>query len=207
VDGRVIMPLCAADAPDLQGSSKLSDLIAALEAFGPLSDQQDSVRAAMISFARSHPDSLYRTCVEGHFTGSALVVEERTGRILVLFHTKLRKWLQPGGHTDGEAAMAITALREASEETGLSGLRVYPVAMDLDIHEVRPPAEPAHLHHDVRFLVLAPYGSVPVGNHESESLRWVTTEELAGLDVDESVLRLVRSGLELARQLPEAQLS
>jgi 8-oxo-dGTP pyrophosphatase MutT (NUDIX family) len=125
----------------------------------------------------------------------------------MLFHTKLRKWLQPGGHTDGEATMAITALREASEETGIVGLRVYPVAVDLDIHEVRPPSEPAHLHHDIRYLVLAPQGSVPVGNHESESLRWVTTDELALLDVDDSVHRLVRSGLALARTLPEARLS
>ena len=202
----MMSPLFAADSPDLHSTSELSDLIEVLEEIRPRDDQQDAVRLAMLDFARSHPDSLHRTCIEGHFTGSALVVEERTGRVLVLFHTKLRKWLQPGGHTDGEATMAITALREATEETGLHGLRVHPEAIDLDIHEVRPPSEPPHLHHDIRHLVLAPHGSVPVGNHESESLRWVTTGELADLDVDESVLRLVRSGLAIARQLPEAQL-
>jgi 8-oxo-dGTP pyrophosphatase MutT (NUDIX family) len=202
----VTASLLGAGASELRSSSELSDLIRGLETLGNLDRQQSAVRDEMLEFAGAHPDALHRTCVEGHFTGSALVVEEQTGRILVLFHTKLRKWLQPGGHTDGEATMAITALREATEETGLDGLRVHPIAIDLDIHEVRPPAEPPHLHLDIRHLVLAPHGSVPVGNHESESLRWVTPEELAVLGVDESVLRLVRSGLELAGQLPEAGL-
>ena len=198
--------MLGSDAPELRSSSDLADLIGALAALGPLDEQQSAVRAAMLAFARAHPDALHRSCTEGHFTGSALVVETGSGRVLLLFHTKLRKWLQPGGHTDGEATMAITALREATEETGLSGLRVHPVAFDLDIHEVRPLSEAPHLHHDIRHLVLAPSGAVPIGNHESESLRWVEPAELAGLGVDESVLRLVRSGLELARRIPEADL-
>ena len=99
--------------------------------------------------------------------------------------------------------MAATALREASEETGIEGLMVVTEPIDLDIHEVRPPAEPPHLHHDIRFLVLAAAGSVPVGNHESESLRWTTPTEAADLGVDESVLRLVRTGLDVARGIPE----
>ncbi len=199
-------PLLGPDAPELRSSPSLAELTSGLVALGPLDHQQSLVREEMLEFARVHPDALHRSCIEGHFTGSALVIEERTGRILMLFHTKLRKWLQPGGHTDGEATMAITALREATEETGIGSLRVHPVAIDLDIHEVRPPAEAPHLHHDIRHLVLAPSGSVPIGNHESESLRWVEPGDLASLDVDESVLRLVRSGLDLARRLPEAGL-
>jgi 8-oxo-dGTP pyrophosphatase MutT (NUDIX family) len=177
-----------------------------LEGLGNLDSSQASVRDSMLAFAAQHPDALHRSCQEGHFTGSAMVVEQGTGRVLLLFHTKLRKWLQPGGHTDGEAVMASTALREATEETGIESLRVFTAPIDLDIHEVRPPSEPPHLHHDIRFLVLAPRGSLPVGNHESESLRWFTPDEAAELDVDESVVRLIRSGLAVARDLPDAEL-
>lgn len=194
--------LPAAGSPEMRSSAELGTLLRSLEQHHAPDPQQESVRLAMIEFARTHPDALHRTCVDGHFTGSALVVEQGTGRVLLLFHTKLRRWLQPGGHTDGEATMAITALREASEETGIDGLRVLPAPIDLDIHEVRPPSEPPHLHHDVRFLVVAPAGSSPVGNHESESIRWVEVAELDEFDVDDSVIRLVERGLEAARRQP-----
>ena len=198
--------LVGTDSPALLTDDRLDTVMLLLEGLGNLDSSQASVRDSMLAFAAQNPDALHRSCQEGHFTGSAMVVEQGTGRVLLLFHTKLRKWLQPGGHTDGEAVMASTALREATEETGISGLRVFSDPIDLDIHEVRPPSEPAHLHHDIRFLVLAPQGSLPVGNHESESLRWFTPDEAAELEVDESVLRLIRSGLAVARGLPDAEL-
>lgn len=195
--------LAVAGSPALAPDPRLERVVTQLQEMNALVPQQASVRDDMVAFAEKHPDALLRTCADGHFTGSALVVEQGTGRVLLLFHTKLRKWLQPGGHTDGEGRMASTALREATEETGIDGLLVVIEPIDLDIHEVRPPAEPAHLHHDIRFLVLAAAGSVPVGNHESESLRWTTPAELTDLDVDDSVLRLVRTGLDVARGIPE----
>ncbi|CAM8642701.1 MutT NTP pyrophosphohydrolases including oxidative damage repair enzymes [Acidimicrobiia bacterium] len=181
------------ESPDLAG------VITHLEELTPADEQQASVRDDMLAFANAHPDALHRSCVDGHFTASALVVEEGSDRFIILFHTKLQKWLQPGGHVDGDANLAANALREATEETGISGLRVVVPAIDLDIHEVRPPKEAPHLHLDVRFVVLAPSGSVPIGNHESESLRWVTLDELAELGADNGLVRLSTRGLPVAR--------
>ena len=188
-------------AEGLVASDDLSVLIVQLDRHEADDAAQRALAARMVEFARAHDDALFRTCPEAHFTGSALVVEEGTERFILLFHTKLQKWLQPGGHVDGNANLAASALREAIEETGIDQLRVVRPAFDLDIHEVRPPSEPPHLHLDIRFVVLAPNGSVPVGNHESRELRWVTLDELDNFDVDESVRRLVREGLALVRRL------
>ena len=152
-------------------------------------------------FARSHPDALHRASTEGHFTGSALVVDPSSGKVLVLLHAKLARWLQPGGHADGDANLAHVALREAEEETGIAGLAVVVPAVDLDIHEVRPPGEAPHLHLDVRYVVLAPPGPRPSGNHESHALRWVAPEELPELGADEGLVRLAAAGTAVARQL------
>ena len=111
-------------------------------------------------------------------------------RIALLRHRKLRRWLQPGGHADGEANLALTAWREATEETGVEGLRVAVPAIDLDVHRVEPPGEAPHLHLDVRYLVLAPAGARLHRNHESTALAWVDPADLDAYGADEGLRRL-----------------
>ena len=101
---------------------------------------------------------LHRSCLAGHLTGSAAVVDPSTRDVLLLFHAKVQRWLQPGGHADGDGHLARVALREAEEETGIEGLRVLMPAIDLDVHVFHNAreTEPDHLHLDVRHLVVAP---------------------------------------------------
>lgn len=162
---------------------------------------QEQLRADMLAFAREHPDALLRTCEAGHFTGSALVVDDARERFVLLLHAKAGRWLQPGGHADGQGDLGAVALREAIEETGIGDLRVVRPAVDLDIHEFRPRAGPPHTHLDVRSVVLAPAGARLAGNHESEALRWVTLAEMDDYDVDDGLRRLAARGLATARSV------
>jgi len=186
---------------DLGRTEDLALVVAALQRYEAVDAEQAGVRDTMLGFAADHPDALWRTCPDGHFTGSALVVDAAAEQVLVLFHTKLQRWLQPGGHLDGDANLAASALREATEETGIEGLQVVAPAVDLDIHEVRPPKEHPHLHLDVRFVVLAPERATVVGNHESEALRWVAPHDLPDLGADAGLVRLTERGLALARRV------
>jgi 8-oxo-dGTP pyrophosphatase MutT (NUDIX family) len=163
----------------------------------------EAARRRILDFIDAHPDALLRTCTEGHLTGSALVVDPASRQVLLLFHSKVQRWLQPGGHADGDAELAHVALREAEEETGIAGLRVVTPAIDLDVHTFHHAAgaEPDHLHLDVRHLVLAPPGAQPVGNHESERVRWVATDDLPAYDVDPGTIRMAAAALQALDEL------
>ena len=138
----------------------------------------------------------------GHLTASAWVVNHEATHGLVLLHAKIGRWLQPGGHADGEASLAFVALREATEETGIEGLEVWSDPIDIDVHLFvnRTRTEPDHLHFDVRFLIRAPTGAVAHRNHESEALRWIAESQLVDpeLRLDASTRRLARYGFDLA---------
>ncbi len=145
----------------------------------------DVDRDRILELVGQAPAPADRTTRPGHLTGSAFVVSDDGQRAVLLFHRKLRRWLQPGGHADGDTNLAHVAWREATEETGIDGLAVDPEPVDLDVHEVRPPSEDAHLHLDVRFLVVAPPHAVLDANDESDEIRWVDRRRFEGTELDE----------------------
>jgi 8-oxo-dGTP pyrophosphatase MutT (NUDIX family) len=147
----------------------------------PADDKERADLALMQAQLALLPSPLSRGQPAAHFTGSA-VVSDGT-RVALVHHRKLGRWLQPGGHAeeaDGEDLLA-TALREAAEETGCP-VAPHPTAprpLDVDVHPIPSRGtEPAHLHLDVRFLVLTEQpGALRVDAAESSAIRWFEFDE------------------------------
>jgi 8-oxo-dGTP pyrophosphatase MutT (NUDIX family) len=146
-----------------------------------------------------HADCFERTCRPGHITGSAWVLSHDRSESLLLHHGKLHRWLQPGGHADGQTDVAQVALREAQEETGLVDLQLSTEPLDIDVHAI--PArvdrdgnqtEDAHEHHDIRFLLIAAANQEPILSDESHAVRWFSRKQLLEVTDEESVLRMLR---------------
>ncbi|WP_300615181.1 NUDIX hydrolase [Dokdonella sp.] len=157
--------------------------------------------AAFIEFLDTHPLAFDRADRFGHFTGAAWLVSADGARVLLTHHRKLDRWLQLGGHADGDADLARVALREAEEESGLGDLVVEPAIFDLDRHRI--PArgdEPEHWHYDVRHVVRATGSEDFVVSEESYALAWRDIGELANDgSIDASIRRMARRWL--ARKL------
>ncbi len=166
---------------------------ALLAAWTPPDAEQARERDRIVAWIDRFPcDAHRRERLEGHLTASALVVDAERGVLLLTHHRKLGRWLQLGGHCDGDANLARAALREALEESGIEGLAVDPVPLDVDVHAIPArPGEPEHLHLDTRFLVLAPAGAKHIASPESIALSWFSPHALPD-PADASVERLVR---------------
>lgn len=149
------------------------------------------------SFLHTHADALERSNLTGHFTGSAWLVSADGMRVLLMHHRKLDRWLQPGGHADGDANLERVALREAEEETGLTDLSVDGGIFDLDRHRIPARAdEPEHWHYDVRYVVRAGADESFVVNAESHALAWRSVGQVANDEsLDMSLRRMARKWL------------
>lgn len=154
---------------------------AAFAAFAARHPDQAADAAQFEAFLASAPEVFERRHAIGHFTGSAFIVSADGRRVLLTHHRKLDRWLQPGGHADGDDDLARVALREALEESGLAELRLEDGELfDLDRHVI--PArgsEPGHWHYDARYVVRCGVDERFIVSEESHALAWRGIEAVA----------------------------
>ncbi|MCX2950581.1 NUDIX hydrolase [Lentzea sp. NEAU-D7] len=140
---------------------------------------QDALREAYLGFLAAREDACQRSCEPGHITASALVLDATAQHALLTLHPRVGRWLQLGGHCEPEdESLAAAALREATEESGMRGLRIEPTPIHLDVHPITCSLGKPTRHFDVRFLVRAPVGAEPVRSAESVDLQWWPLDSL-----------------------------
>ena len=154
-------------------------------------------------FINQFEDCFNTHLLPGHVTGSAWVVNQHYDRVLMLHHKKLNKWFQPGGHADSDHDIRRVALREVSEETGLSPDDIDLVShdiFDVDIHQVPDYKDmPAHTHYDIRFLIQVNDQIVIPGNDESYDIIWVELRDTQHFNHNLSTYRMMEKTRRLRR--------
>lgn len=156
-----------------------ADALRLLQRWAAPSPAQEALRREYVAHLRAHPDGLLRSCPD-HLTASTLVLDDTQDRVLLTLHAKAGQWFQLGGHTEPEdTTLAGAALREATEESGIRDLRLDPVPVQLDAHEVPfCGGRQGTRHLDVRFLAVAAPGATAVISEESAELRWWPVDAL-----------------------------
>ncbi len=177
-------------------SPSAAEALALLETFDPDGDERAAasagrmlrlLRGAATPFSPTHYDP-------GHVTASGLVLSPDRNRVLLVYHERLERWLQPGGHIElGDTMLAAAARREVREETGLDVLLDVPRLVGVDVHEI-PAAhgEPVHLHHDFMFCFTAADTTITGGDSRAE---WCAVNQLREYRVDGPLLEGVRRAL------------
>lgn len=178
-----------------------------------------ALRGQLADYARRHPEHagladefstllddpenpFLRSRLAGHFTGSAWLVSADGDRVLLTHHRKLDRWLQLGGHADGERDLAKVALTEAVEESGLTGLVLEDGELfDIDKHWIPERRDvPGHWHYDARYVVRALGSEAFVVSEESLALAWREVADVANAaietpDGDDSLPRMAKRWL------------
>jgi hypothetical protein len=169
--------------------------------------EQIEIIHKFVDFMKSSPNCFLRSNLYGHITGSAFVVNKSFSKVLFTYHAKLCRWLQLGGHADGESIIQNVALKEACEESGIHDFEFINILdfsssflgtdyhnilpFDLDIHVI--PArknEPEHYHFDVRFILCAAHENFQISS-ESLDLKWIDLNDVCQYTSEESTLRQV----------------
>ena len=172
------------------------DAIALLQGFDPGPDGRATRSLARtLALLRREPQPFSRrTFAPGHMTASGIVLSAHARRVLLIYHRRLERWLQPGGHVEPEDAdLAAAAEREVLEETGIALDATLPrIVVGVDVHQIpaRKPDEPPHLHHDVVFRFRAQPGAEPEPEPGREVV-WCGVGELDRYEVDDAFKRSV----------------
>ena len=163
-----------------------------LNLYEPATADEIAYKKHMLDFVISNPDCFERTRATGHLTASAWLLSKDRQKALLMHHSKLNIWVQPGGHCDGESNVLAVAIKEAQEESGI--IEIAPLMhtiFDIDIHLIPEYKKiPAHYHYDIRFLLGATSDQSCIKNHESKELRWIGKDRQELPTNETSIIRM-----------------
>jgi len=183
-----------------QGDNMYEKLI---KKYIPVNGQEQIDQKAMLSFIEHNKDCLDRTNLSGHFTSSAIIVNESMDQVLFAYHNIYDSWSWVGGHNDGESNFLEVALKEAKEETGINN--VYPYdseIMMLDIlpvkrHVKRGQFVGHHLHFNLTFLLIANTSDeLSIKPDENSGVKWFKIDEVLDYVSEEDMKEVYKKGFD-----------
>lgn len=171
-------------------------LIDEITAYQPDNGLERAYIPRFLKLLKQERHCFYRDCFPAHITGSALLLDETGEKILMNYHASLDRWLNFGGHADGDDDILHVAIRETMEESGLTAFTpVSADIFDIDIHEIPEnpsKGEPAHDHFDIRYIMQMTGQQQPVLSAESVALQWMTFDEaLQVIEENDSLRRVI----------------
>ena len=152
--------------------------------YEPFNEQEMRDKAVILRFLEENDDAFLRENLIAHMTASAWVVNPRRDKVLMVYHRIYDSWSWTGGHADGEEDLLAVALREVTEETGVTHVR--PVSKDIfsletltvDGHEKRGEYVPSHLHLNLTYLLEADdTEALRVCEDENKGVAWFGLDE------------------------------
>ena len=152
--------------------------------YEPFNEQEARDKAVILRFLEENDDAFLREYLIAHMTASAWVVNPKRDRVLMGYHRIYDSWSWTGGHADGEEDLLAVALREVTEETGVTHVR--PVSKDIfsletltvDGHEKRGEYVPSHLHLNLTYLLEADdTEALRVCEDENKGVAWFGLDE------------------------------
>ncbi len=128
-----------------------------------------------------------------HFCASAFIIDPVSKKILLVFHSKFKKWVQPGGHIENDEFPEETVKREVYEETGYK-IEIIGEHFPREDDFIRPlgiqknRGSNGEYHMDIIYAA-KPLNHVKVERDEEiTNYRWFTREELEKLNVFQDII-------------------
>lgn len=154
--------------------------------YQPFNEQEAQDKKLLLALLSEHGIKalLTRENALAHFTASAWVVDLKHEKVLLAYHNLYDSWSWLGGHADGQEDLLAVAMKEVTEESGLTKLR--PVSKEIfslevltvEGHEKKGAYVSSHLHLNVTYLIEASEEeSLTIKPDENSQLGWFLREE------------------------------
>jgi ADP-ribose pyrophosphatase YjhB (NUDIX family) len=180
------------------------DILSELALYKTIYHEEKLFISSFTELIEKHDNCFERSLLSGHITGSAWVLNPTFSKALLVHHANLNRWLQPGGHADGDENLRRVSYKELVEETGLFKAKLHAETIfDLDIHLIPEHKKtPKHHHYDIRYLFLADEIDDIRVSKESKEVKWWELDNISDLvNHDRSIIRLVEKSRNLANIL------